>query len=217
VGHNAPDLTPIHNRRDDDDAPRQDELVGPAAREHAVHEGMDLAEVGEGFPGRDADRLPEHLSVCLVYANEDVARAAEFREQNVAGHAMSLQAQDRQPPEHRLARPGTGPRGKCDKAYRTIRTANVANDCLVHFFGETGRQGVDNRQGEGSAMGLFSRKPKRIVVRRYRALTERGARSQMERDANKMAEKGYRLTSVADKSHKLAVQHGDIFATYELV
>jgi hypothetical protein len=101
VGHNAPDLTPIHNRRDDDDAPRQDELVGPAAREHAVHEGMDLAEVGERFPGRDADRLPEHLSVCLVYANEDVARAAEFREQNVAGHAMSLQAQDRQPPEHR--------------------------------------------------------------------------------------------------------------------
>jgi hypothetical protein len=106
VGHNAPDLTPIHNRRDDDDAPRQDDLARPAAREHAVHEGMDLAEVGERFPGRDADRLPEHLSVCLVYANEDVARAAEFREQNVAGHAMSLQAQDRQPPEHRLARPG---------------------------------------------------------------------------------------------------------------
>jgi hypothetical protein len=72
-------------------------------------------------------------------------------------------------------------------------------------------------KGRGGAMGLFSRKPKRIVVRRYRALTERGARSQMERDANKMAEKGYRLTSVADKSHKLAVQHGDIFATYELV
>jgi hypothetical protein len=95
VGHNAPDLTLIHNRRDDDDAPRQDDLVGPAAREHAVHEGMDLAEVGERFPGRDADRLPEHRSVCLVYANEDVARPAEFREQNVAGHAMSLQAQDR--------------------------------------------------------------------------------------------------------------------------
>jgi hypothetical protein len=95
VGHNAPDLTLIQDRRDDDDAPRQDDLVGPTAREHAVHEGVDLVEVGERFPGRDADRLPEHLSVCLVYANEDVARAAEFREQNVAGHAKSLRAQDR--------------------------------------------------------------------------------------------------------------------------
>lgn len=65
-------------------------------------------------------------------------------------------------------------------------------------------------------MWPFSRKPKRIVVRRYRAVTEGGARKKMEADANRMAEKGYRLTSSQDKSHKLAVNHGDVWATYEL-
>jgi uncharacterized protein YkuJ len=66
-------------------------------------------------------------------------------------------------------------------------------------------------------MWPFSGKPKRIIIRRYRALTEGGARKQFERDANKMAEKGYRATQSADKSHKLAVNHGDIFVTYELI
>lgn len=59
-------------------------------------------------------------------------------------------------------------------------------------------------------------KPKHIVVRRYRAITEGGARRKMEKDANRMAERGYRLTSTQDKSHKLSVNHGDVFATYEL-
>jgi hypothetical protein len=66
-------------------------------------------------------------------------------------------------------------------------------------------------------MGLFSRKPKRIIVRRYRAVLEGSARRKMEADANKMAKKGYRLVSAEDKSHKLAVKHGDIFATYALI
>jgi hypothetical protein len=60
-------------------------------------------------------------------------------------------------------------------------------------------------------------KPKRIIVQRYTALTLGGARKKFEADANKMAEKGYRATQSADKSHKLAVNHGDIFVTYELV
>jgi hypothetical protein len=66
-------------------------------------------------------------------------------------------------------------------------------------------------------MWPFKRKPQRIVVGRYRAVLEGSARRKMEKDANKMAEKGYRLVSAEDKSHKLAVNHGDIFATYELI
>jgi hypothetical protein len=63
----------------------------------------------------------------------------------------------------------------------------------------------------------FNRKPKRIITRRYRSILEGSARRAMEKDANKLAAKGYRLVSAADKSHKLAFKHGDIFATYELI
>lgn len=66
-------------------------------------------------------------------------------------------------------------------------------------------------------MWPFKGKPKRIVVRRYRAFLEGGARRKFEKDANKMAAKGYRVMNSADKSHKLAINHGDIFVTYELV
>lgn len=66
-------------------------------------------------------------------------------------------------------------------------------------------------------MWPFSRKPRRIVTRRYRAILEGSARRKMEKDANRLAAKGYRLVNSQDKSHKLAVNHGDIFATYELV
>jgi len=62
-------------------------------------------------------------------------------------------------------------------------------------------------------MWPFKGKPKRIVVRRYRPITEGGACKEMEKDGNRMAEKGYHLASTQDKSHKLAVKHGDIFAT----
>jgi hypothetical protein len=64
---------------------------------------------------------------------------------------------------------------------------------------------------------MFRRKPKRIITRRYRSFLEGGARRAMEKDANRLAERGYRLTHSQDKSHKFAVKHGDIFATYELV
>lgn len=60
-------------------------------------------------------------------------------------------------------------------------------------------------------------KKKKVIIRRYRALTEGGARKEFEKDANKLAEQGYRPVQSADKSHKLAVKHGDIFVTYELV
>ena len=65
-------------------------------------------------------------------------------------------------------------------------------------------------------MWPFGRKQaKRIIVRRYRALTEGGARKKFERDANRMLEQGYRISSSADKSHKWSTQRGDIFVTYE--
>lgn len=63
----------------------------------------------------------------------------------------------------------------------------------------------------------FGGKKKRIIVRRYRALTEGGARKAFEKDANKLAKDGYRPLSSADKSHKIAFHSGDIFVTYELV
>jgi hypothetical protein len=64
-------------------------------------------------------------------------------------------------------------------------------------------------------MWPFGRKPKRIIVKRYRAFGERSARRKFERDANRMAERGYRIQSSADKSHKWSTQRGDIFVTYE--
>jgi len=65
-------------------------------------------------------------------------------------------------------------------------------------------------------MWPFKGKPKRILVRRYRAMGEGSARRKFQRDANRLAEHGYRLTGSSDKSHKWALQRGDIFATYEL-
>lgn len=65
-------------------------------------------------------------------------------------------------------------------------------------------------------MWPFKGKSKKIIVRRYRALGERSARRKFERDANRMAKRGYRIMDSADKSHKWAMQHGDIFVTYEL-
>ena len=58
---------------------------------------------------------------------------------------------------------------------------------------------------------------KRIVVRRYRAVLQESARCKMEKDANKMAENGYRLVNSADRSHLLSPRHGDVWATYKLV
>jgi hypothetical protein len=65
-------------------------------------------------------------------------------------------------------------------------------------------------------MWPFEGKPKRIIVKRYRATLEGSASRKMEANANRMAAKGYRLVSVADKRRKLAVNHRDVFATYEL-
>ncbi len=47
-------------------------------------------------------------------------------------------------------------------------------------------------------------------------MLECSASRKMEANANRMAAKGYRLVSVADKRRKLAVNHRDVFATYEL-
>jgi hypothetical protein len=58
-------------------------------------------------------------------------------------------------------------------------------------------------------MWPFKRKPKRIVVRRYKTFTKGGAQKELERDANKMAERGYRLTSTQDKGHMLGPQRGE--------
>jgi hypothetical protein len=90
VRHNPPHLTLVHDRRDDDHAPRQVDDVGPSGLEHPVHDRLHVVVPRKGFSGRDPDWRSEHLSVCLVYANEDVTRPAELREQNVAGHGAIL-------------------------------------------------------------------------------------------------------------------------------
>ena len=66
-------------------------------------------------------------------------------------------------------------------------------------------------------MGLFGSKPKRIVIRRYHALTERGARKDFEKDANKLAEKGYRPTNTVDHAAGRSGWGGEIVVTYELI
>jgi hypothetical protein len=63
---------------------------GLAGLEHPVHDRLHVVVPRKGFSGRDPDWRSEHLSVCLVYANEDVTRPAELREQNVAGHGAIL-------------------------------------------------------------------------------------------------------------------------------
>ena len=67
---------------------------------------------------------------------------------------------------------------------------------------------------EISAM-FGKKKPKPILVRKYRAFTSGGARSAMEKDAAKLAEKGYRLDKWDDKSHWYG-RRGDITATFVL-
>lgn len=65
-------------------------------------------------------------------------------------------------------------------------------------------------------MWPFKGKKQRIITRRYKAVTASGAQRKMEKDANKLAAQGYRLVSSQDKGRSLAVNHGDVFATYEL-
>jgi hypothetical protein len=66
-------------------------------------------------------------------------------------------------------------------------------------------------------MWPFSRKPKRVVVKRYKAFSKGGAQKSMEKDANRMARRGYRVMSMQDKGHLLGPQRGEVIATYELV
>jgi hypothetical protein len=39
----------------------------------------------------------------------------------------------------------------------------------------------------------------------------------MEKDANRMAHRGYRVMSMQDKGHLFGPQRGEVIATYELV
>jgi hypothetical protein len=57
---------------------------------------------------------------------------------------------------------------------------------------------------------------KRVIIRRYKAITDGGARKQYEADANKLAQQGYRPTSSVDH-HGRKWGGVNIIVTYELV
>lgn len=66
---------------------------------------------------------------------------------------------------------------------------------------------------------MFGRKgkPKRVVVRRYKALTGGGVRKAFEKDANKLGEQGYRPVNTVDHAagHFAGAGH-EMIVTYEL-
>ena len=64
--------------------------------------------------------------------------------------------------------------------------------------------------------GIGGKGKKRIVIRKYTALTEGGARKEYEKDANRLAQEGYRPTSSVDhgRGNWIGVQ---MMVTYELV
>lgn len=57
---------------------------------------------------------------------------------------------------------------------------------------------------------------KHVIIRKYTAMTEGGVRKQYEKDANKLAQQGYRPTATADhgRGNWVGVQ---MMVTYELV
>jgi len=60
-------------------------------------------------------------------------------------------------------------------------------------------------------------KKQKVLVRRYHALSERGARKDYEKDANKLAKDGYRPTNTVDHAAGRSGWGGEIIVTYELV
>jgi hypothetical protein len=66
-------------------------------------------------------------------------------------------------------------------------------------------------------MWPFKGKPKRVLIRHYSSFTNKGTDKKHQRDANRMAEKGYRQTFVVNDSRGMFFRAGGRTVTYELI